>query len=141
VRTLIRSPKALAVVVMLLLSFPLIIPASNQIAAPVGITIYFGRAGCSRGFGICRIEMGSKVAVSSGMLRMQGQAAVIEFSQMPKDNGSTIFIDEDLTVPAEAARKMGCNNGCTLLKGEYPVNYARNQNGTVEGIKLRAANP
>ncbi|HEY0545184.1 MAG TPA: hypothetical protein VGC91_07290 [Pyrinomonadaceae bacterium] len=139
--TLIRSPKALAVAVILLLSFPLIIPASNQLAAPVGITIYFGRAGCSEGFGICRIEMASRGAASSGVLRMQGQTAMIDFSQMPKEKSDTIFIDEDLTVPVEVARKLGCGNGCTLVKGEYRVNYSRNQNGTVEGVQLRAANP
>ena len=143
-RTLIPTPKALAVIVMVLLSFPLIIPASNHPAAAISIWVDFGRGGkfdCDPGFAICRISPSSKGGATNGVLRTQGQTATIEFSKMPTVKGDMLMVDKDVPLPAAVSRQLGSKGGCTVLQGEYPVSYARNKNGTVDGVKLKCANP
>ena len=141
-RKLILRPKALAVGALLsALAFPLAIPASSQLsAAPIPIATQRGGMYCRfYTTDICFVNFAPRESESNAVLKLEGQTATIELSAATEEKKETISLFEDWPVPAEAARKLGCGSGCTLLKGEYRVNYSESKFGVVEGIRVRQA--
>jgi hypothetical protein len=101
-------------------------PMSKAAAAiRISITLTIGRAskGC-RGFGICKISIGaSKVSVNERSVNAELSAAAdgkLQLTLLGKapEEGRTLFIDQDIPLSPEIAKKLGVKNG-TIQKGEY----------------------
>jgi len=101
-------------------------PKGNAAAAiRISITITIGRAskGC-RGFGICKISIGASKAIAKERsvnaelsAAADGKLQLTLLDKAPEE-GRTLFIDQDIPLSPEIARKLGVKNG-TIQRGEY----------------------
>jgi hypothetical protein len=126
----------------------------------LSITIYFGKARCAPGFGICRIDIGAagerfEVALghpdtATRARPRTGQASVsVEQDKTAKgenvrvryfmgiimktalpENGSVLPISENITLDAATAKALGFKS-VTVLRGEYKIDYSKNKLGSV----------
>jgi hypothetical protein len=102
-------------------------------AASVKVVLDIGRrrncaTDCCGGFGICRITVSastaSKRAVNGELSTTSDGKLTLTLLGKAPDEGKTLFLDEDVAVPAEAAKKLGLKNA-TLLRGEYAFSASR----------------
>lgn len=113
---------------------------TQQIAAAIPVSVKWGGMYCRFiSSDICYVDFAPKASESNGQINVQGEMANIELSAERREKRETIIIHEDWPLPAEMAKKLGYESGCTLVKGEYRVNYSSNKFGTVEGVKLRGS--
>ncbi len=107
-------------------------PKSKAAAAiKISITLTFGRAskGC-RGFGICKITFGgSKLSANVRVVKAELSAAddgKLELTLLQKapEEGRTLFIDQDIPLSTEIAKKLGVKNA-TIQRGEYAFSANR----------------
>ncbi|MCI0391139.1 MAG: hypothetical protein MOB07_20530 [Acidobacteria bacterium] len=108
-------------------------PKRNAAAAiTIKITLTFGRAskGC-RGFGICKITLGgSKVSAKERIVNAElistaddGKLQLALLDKAPEE-GRTLFIDQDIPLSPETAKKLGVKNA-TIQRGEYAFSANR----------------
>ena len=106
----------------------------NSLTATPAITVEaefdIGRKkkGCT-GTGVCAIIVRGGTVVSDrtvrGELSTDGDGRVtMRLLGKPPEEGPTLFIDEDIAVPAEIAKKLGLKSA-TVLRGEYPFSSRR----------------
>jgi len=96
-------------------------------AVKVSVVVDIGRKaqGCT-GFGVCKVTLtaSTKRAVKGELSTTgDGKLTLALLSKAP-DEGQTLFLDEDIAIPAEAATKLGLKNA-TLLKGAYTFSAGR----------------
>lgn len=98
-------------------------------AAEVAIVGYFGRKkkGC-KGVGICKIRPGATTIEDREVLAQlstnaEGKLTLV-FSSKPPEEGTTLYIDEDIIAQPAIASGLGFKS-VTLLKGEYAYNSGR----------------
>jgi hypothetical protein len=103
---------------------------NNLNAAPSygAVIVQFGRVKhqCT-GFGICHIYVESVGASREVRAQISSNAAgklTVAFLDKLPEEGTTLFIDEDITAPPAVARELGFKS-VTLLKGEYAYNSRR----------------
>ncbi len=95
----------------------------------VSVTIHIGRnsRNCT-GFGVCKITVSastaSKRAVTGELSTTDDGKLTLALLGKAPDEAQTLILDEDVLVPAEAAKKLGLKSA-TLLKGEYTFNASR----------------
>ena len=84
-----------------------------------------------RKFVICSITIGGggRTSVSNRAVRGKLSAnadgkLTVAFLAKPPDEGPTLFLDQDITVPPALAKKLGFKSA-TVLKGEYAFNSRR----------------
>ena len=143
----------------MLLSLPLALPTTTQ--AAFTITIYFGKARCAAGFGICRIDIGAREAEApaggdTARARPRtGQASAsveqdktardinhlylkIEMRSALPEKGSVVPIAENITLDAATSKALGFKN-VTVLRGEYKIDYSKNKLGSI-AVNVEARN-
>jgi hypothetical protein len=98
-------------------------------AASVSVVLDIGRKSrnCT-GFGVCKITVtastASKRAVKGELSTTSDGKLTLALLGKASDEGETLFLDEDVVVPAEAAKKLGLKNA-TLLKGQYAFSASK----------------
>ncbi|MGH9767096.1 MAG: hypothetical protein ACREAB_06635 [Blastocatellia bacterium] len=98
-------------------------------AIKVSVTIHIGRnsRNCT-GFGVCKVTISastaSKRAVNGELSTTDDGKLTLALLGKAPDETQTLILDEDVPVPAEAAKKLGLG-GATLLKGQYAFNASR----------------
>jgi hypothetical protein len=107
-------------------------PKSKASAAiSIKVTLTFGRAskGC-RGFGICKISIGvGKVVAAERNVNAElstagdGKLQLALLGKAPEE-GRTLFIDEDIPLSPEIAKKLGVKSA-TIQRGEYAFSANR----------------
>jgi hypothetical protein len=102
---------------------------------PIEIRIKIGRASylCIR-IGVCGIEVWRETttmerSVQAFVTNAHGDL-LVEFRSMLPEEGDTLFVDEDVYLPAETARELGVEN-IYLKRGAYPIDRSQSANGTV----------
>lgn len=90
----------------------------------ISISITFGRAKkkCG-GFGICKITLGAIAASEGRVLRAEliaNQDGKMELNLLdnPPEEGQTLFIDQDIVLTRDGARRLGYRT-VTIRQGEY----------------------
>jgi uncharacterized protein YdeI (BOF family) len=122
----------------------------------LSITIYFGKARCAPGFGICRIDIGAagerevalggpdtstrarprtgqasaSVEQDKTARRLENQLYRIEMRTELPEKGSVIPVAENITLDAATAKALGFKS-VTVLRGEYKIDYSKNKLGSV----------
>jgi len=146
----LRKYSAFLCCLALLLSLPLALPQPSQ--AAFSITIYFGKARCASGFGICRIDIGAareaEAPAGGDTARARprtGQAAAsveqdktarehlylkIEMRTALPEKGSVVPVAENITLDATTSKALGFKS-VTVLRGEYKIDYSKNKLGSV----------
>jgi len=93
------------------------------------VTAHFGRKKKScKGVGICDVVVGdsslSDRAVRATLSANADGNLTVAFLAKPPEDGPTLFIDEDITLPPAIAKELGFKSA-TALKGEYAFNSRR----------------
>jgi len=98
-------------------------------AIKVTVTVQIGRRSqnCA-GFGVCKITIGASVATKREVrgelsTNEDGKLSLALLGKAP-DEGQTLILDEDVIVPAEAAKKLGLKSA-TLLRGQYAFSASK----------------
>ena len=135
----------------LLLSLPLTVPPPSE--AYFSITIYFGKARCAPGFGICRIDIGAareaeapKGGETSRTARKGQASATIEQDKTARDTAHlylkiemrtalpekapVVPVAENFTLDAATSKALGLKS-VTVLRGEYKIDYSKNKFGSI----------
>jgi len=107
--------------------------AASQKAAlklpKISISITIGRAkkACG-GFGICKITLGKISAAQrtvNGELRATDDGKLqLTLLQKAPEEGGTLFVDQDIPLSQEIARKLGVKNA-TIQQGEYAFSASK----------------
>jgi hypothetical protein len=81
---------------------------------------------CCAGFGICKvtITVRSARAVKGELSTASDGKLTLVLLEKAPDEGQTLFLDEDIVIPAEIAAKLGLKSA-TLLKGKYTFSASR----------------
>lgn len=146
-----------AFIALLALMFALPMAAPPPSEAYFTITIYFGKARCEPGFGICRIDIGAAREAEASTSVYKGQAtADVERVRTAKDAGhyflkiemrnqlptpvnrvsgppykpSVMPVAENLTLDSATSEALGFKSA-TVLKGEYKIDYSKNKYGSM----------
>ena len=98
--------------------------AKPALPISISITLTFGRAskGC-RGFGICKITIGKLTSTNARMVQAElspagdGKLQLTLLGKAPEE-GQTLFIDQDITLAADSARRLGFRTA-TIRRGAY----------------------
>jgi hypothetical protein len=143
---------------VLLVLAPLMLPTTTQ--AMFSITIYFGKAQCAPGVGICRIDIGAREAgrrtpaeraaptgEASATVEEDKKASAggggeagaretvhlylkIEMKTAPPKRESVMPVSEDLVLDAATSKALG-HKSITVLKGDYKIDYSKNKFGSL----------
>lgn len=92
---------------------------------PITISINFGRKKkgvCNSGFGVCSITLGklssAPRSVSAELVKVDDGRLELRLLEKAPEEGQTLFVDEDITLSAEIAQKLGVKSA-TIHRGEY----------------------
>lgn len=155
----LRKYSAFLCCLALLLSLPLVVPPPSE--ALFSITIYFGKAGCRPGFGICRIDIGgareaeappaggdtararprtgqASASVEQDKTAREHLYLKIEMRTALPEKTSVVPIGENLTLDAATSKALGFKN-VTVLRGEYKIDYSKNKLGSI-AVNVEARN-
>ena len=98
--------------------------AKAAIPISITITLTFGRAKkqCG-GFGICKITIGKLTAVTARTVEAElspvsGGRLELTLLGNPPEKGRTLFIDEDIPLSSDSARRLGFRTA-TIKRGQY----------------------
>ncbi|MBO0724404.1 MAG: hypothetical protein J2P52_02295 [Blastocatellia bacterium] len=101
--------------------------ATSAVGVEVKIDIGRKKKGCG-GFGACSVTISGTLLTDrevKGILSANPNGNLtLAFLAKPPDEGTTFFIDEDISLPPVIANKLGFKSA-TLLQGEYPYNSRR----------------
>jgi hypothetical protein len=98
----------------------------SKAAAPisVSVTLTFGRAKkkCG-GFGICKITIGKLTSATARTVEAElspVSSGRLELTLLgnPPEQGRTLFIDEDITLSSDSAKRLGFRTA-TIKRGQY----------------------
>ncbi len=104
-------------------------PASQKLKLPkISISLTFGRAkkNCG-GWGICKITLGKLTAartVQAELSRTNDGKLELRLLEKASEEGSTLFVDEDIPLSADIAKQLGVKNA-TIQRGEYAFSASK----------------